>query len=54
MLCVLIVISMREDHGAPRPEQDRPPPAAGGDLEPGQFLQGVDPRAEGQSAEGPV
>lgn len=45
---------MREDHGAPRPEQDRPPPAAGGDLEPGQFLQGVDPRAEGQSAEGPV
>lgn len=45
---------MREDHGAAGPEQDRPPPAAGGDPEPGQLLQGADPRAEGKGAEGPV
>ena len=45
---------MRENHGAAGPEQDRPPPAAGGDPQPGQLLQGADSRAEGQGAKGPV
>lgn len=48
------VNSLRQDHGAPGPEQGGPPPEEGGYCEPGQLLQGPDPGPEGEGSEGPV
>lgn len=45
---------MWENHGAAGPEQDRPPPTAGGDPQPGQLLQSANSGAEGKGTEGPV
>lgn len=53
-LVVSAVICVWEDHGAPGAEQDRSPPEAGCDPQPGQLLQSADSGSESKSSQGPI